>query len=147
MALCVFHFLSASRRPSLTNSVVADLTVTDHRTSTQRGLPRMIENQYRFVDASPPCSSCTDNPHSSSSYDAVPWVLEHGADFCPQEAGLMPLIELGRILDVFAVLTSQDGVPSMELLKCLEADVTAWKGKWSGKGAFSSLLLLFLCCL
>ncbi|GAA5826547.1 hypothetical protein JCM11251_002421 [Rhodosporidiobolus azoricus] len=89
------------------------LTIADFRFGTQRGLPKMISNDFR--------------------HDAFPWLLEHGVDFCPQEAGLVPLVELGRILDVFAVLISppEDGLPSMELLKCLEKDVEAWRGNWS----------------
>ncbi|GAA5891638.1 hypothetical protein JCM6882_006153 [Rhodosporidiobolus microsporus] len=88
------------------------LTIADHRFGTQRGLPKMISNDFR--------------------YDAVPWILEHGVDFCPQEAGLVPLVELGRILDLFGVLISpEDGLPSMGLLKCLEKEVEAWRGNWS----------------
>ncbi|GAA5971019.1 hypothetical protein JCM11641_004112 [Rhodosporidiobolus odoratus] len=88
------------------------ITIADHRFNTQRGLPKMIDNSYRA--------------------DAVSWLLEHGEAFCPQEAGIVPLVELGRILDFFAVLISaDDGLPSMELLKCLEREVEAWRCNWS----------------
>jgi hypothetical protein len=87
--------------------------VADHRFSTQRGLPNMIDGQYRI--------------------DGVPWLLQHGIEVCPQEAGLCPLIELGRILDIYGVLISEERV-SMELLRCLEQDVKAWKGNWGGGG-------------
>ncbi|GJN91115.1 hypothetical protein Rhopal_004133-T1 [Rhodotorula paludigena] len=53
------------------------LTIADHRFSTQRGLPKMINNDFRS--------------------DAIPWLLEHKSEqLCPQSAGLAPLIELGR---------------------------------------------------
>ncbi|GAA5854873.1 hypothetical protein JCM9279_005546 [Rhodotorula babjevae] len=89
------------------------LTIADHRFSTQRGLPKMIDNSYRS--------------------DAIPWLLEHDAQkLCPQETGLAPLIELGRILDTFAVLIApEEGLPSLELLRCLERDVEAWRSNWS----------------
>ncbi|GAA5854026.1 hypothetical protein JCM8547_008197 [Rhodosporidiobolus lusitaniae] len=92
------------------------LTIADHRFSTQRGLPKMISNEYRR--------------------DAVPWTLEHdGPNFCPHETGLIPLIELGRILDVFGVLISpgEDNPPSMDLLKCLERDIESWRDNWSSE--------------
>ncbi|GAA6032665.1 hypothetical protein JCM8097_004869 [Rhodosporidiobolus ruineniae] len=97
------------------------LTIADHRFGTQRGLPKMIDNAFR--------------------HDAVPWVLEHGGEsFCPQEVGLVPLVELGRILDVFAVLISpDDGLPSMELLKCMERDVEAWRSNWSPESSSMAL--------
>lgn len=90
----------------------ADLTIADHRFSTQRGLPKMISNDFRG--------------------DAVPWLLEHdSARFCPHEVGLAPLLELGRLLDIFAVLISpEDGSPSVELMRSLERNVEAWRGKW-----------------
>ncbi|GAA6049740.1 hypothetical protein JCM3770_004435 [Rhodotorula araucariae] len=89
------------------------LTIADHRFSTQRGLPKMIDNSYRS--------------------DAIPWLLEHDSQrLCPQSAGLAPLIELGRILDTFAVLIApEDGLPSLELLRCLERDVESWRSNWS----------------
>ncbi|BGP08839.1 hypothetical protein JCM10049v2_004690 [Rhodotorula toruloides] len=88
------------------------LTIADHRFSTQRGLPKMISNDFRG--------------------DAVPWLLEHdSAHFCPHEVGLAPLLELGRLLDIFAVLISpEDGSPSVELMRSLERNVEAWRGKW-----------------
>ncbi|KPV77611.1 uncharacterized protein RHOBADRAFT_51444 [Rhodotorula graminis WP1] len=89
------------------------LTIADHRFSTQRGLPKMIDNSFRS--------------------DAIPWLLEHDSQqLCPQETGLAPLIELGRILDTFAVLIApEEGLPSLELLRCLERDVEAWRSNWS----------------
>ncbi|GAA6002975.1 hypothetical protein JCM10207_001926 [Rhodosporidiobolus poonsookiae] len=89
------------------------LTIADHRFGTQRGLPKMVDNNFR--------------------YDAVPWAIEQDVtNFCPSSAGLVPLVELGRILDIFAVVISpEDGLPSMELLKCLENEVEAWRCKWS----------------
>ncbi|GAA5913284.1 hypothetical protein JCM5296_007344 [Sporobolomyces johnsonii] len=90
------------------------LTVADHRLNTQRGLPKLIPNEYRV--------------------DAVPWLLEQKAEeFCPHAAGLAPLIELGRLLDLYSVVVSpEEGtLPSKELLGCLEREVEAWKSQWT----------------
>ncbi|GAA5820916.1 hypothetical protein JCM10212_006074 [Sporobolomyces blumeae] len=89
------------------------LTIADHRCSTQRGLPKMIPNEYRV--------------------DAVPWILEHGEDFCPDEHGLAPLLQLGRLLDLFEILTSHEGgqLPSIELLRSLERELADWTRHWS----------------
>lgn len=83
------------------------------RVDARSGLPKMINNDFRS--------------------DAIPWLLEHKSEqLCPQSAGLAPLIELGRVLDTFAVLIApEDGLPSVELLRCLERDVEAWRSNWS----------------
>ncbi|KAM0748122.1 hypothetical protein T439DRAFT_328109 [Meredithblackwellia eburnea MCA 4105] len=97
------------------------LTLADYRISLHRGLPRMIDDKYR--------------------HDALSWYFEHdGPTFCPQEAGSLPLMELSRILDLFAVLVAQDDVePMSELLRCLQTEEAAWTSRWAGESPITPL--------
>ncbi|KAM0749099.1 hypothetical protein T439DRAFT_327596 [Meredithblackwellia eburnea MCA 4105] len=93
------------------------LCIADHRCSDQRLLPRLIPAEKVWADI-------------------VGWILEHVAVApCPSEAGLAPLIGIGRLLGLYnALVTTREGeLPNENLLDCLEAETQIWRSHWAGQ--------------
>ncbi|KAK4057156.1 hypothetical protein OIO90_001651 [Microbotryomycetes sp. JL221] len=100
------------------------LGIADHRFSTQRSLPRMIPAENRW--------------------DPVQWILENQRHRCPSDAGLGPLVGLGRLLDLYLALVNPDNgeVPNRTLLDCLETDCAHWTALWCGPRDSSAPIIL-----
>ncbi|KAK4051439.1 hypothetical protein OIV83_002923 [Microbotryomycetes sp. JL201] len=100
------------------------LTIADHRYSTQRSLPRMIPSEFR--------------------YDPIQWILENQKHRCASDAGLAPLIGLGRLLDLYLALVNPENgdVPNRQLLECLETDCAHWTTLWTQPRASSAPIIL-----
>lgn len=84
---------------------------------------------------------------SNLRYDAVQWMLEHPKYRCPSDAGLGPLIALGRLLDLYLALVNPENgeVPNSTLLECLETDFAHWSTLWTGPRAASAPIVLHPC--
>ncbi|KAM0789182.1 hypothetical protein ACM66B_000029 [Microbotryomycetes sp. NB124-2] len=102
------------------------LTIADHRFSTQRSLPRMIPSEFR--------------------YDPIQWIIstENQRHRCPSDAGLAPLIGLGRLLDLYLALVNPENgdVPNRQLLDCLETDCAHWITLWCEPRAPTAPIIL-----